>query len=182
MAETVIAAFAKPFNLSIYETVITVSIGITFFPTDGSDAGNLLKNAELAMYRAKEEGKNKYQLFTAAMNAKVVHRLSLENNLRKALERREFLVYYQPKVSLATGRIVGMEALARWRTADGRLISPLDFIPLSEETGLIIPIGEQVLRQACLDAKSWLLAHDDRLTVSVNLSPSSSCRTTCSPP
>lgn len=171
VAETVIAAFAKPFNLSIYETVITVSIGITFFPSDGSDAGNLLKNAELAMYRAKEEGKNKYQLFTAAMNAKVVHRLSLENNLRKALERREFLVYYQPKVSLATGRIVGMEALARWRTADGRLISPLDFIPLSEETGLIIPLGEHMLRQACLDTKGWLLAHDNQLIVSVNLSP-----------
>lgn len=173
LAEAVIAAFAKSFNLSIYETVITVSIGITFFPSDGSDVGDLLKNAELAMYRAKEEGKNKYQLFTAAMNAKVVHRLSLENNLRKALERGEFLVYYQPKVSLASGRIVGMEALARWKTADGQLISPLDFIPLSEETGLIIPIGEHVLRQACLDAKSWLPSggREDRLSVSVNLSP-----------
>lgn len=171
LAGKIIAAFAKPFNLSVYETVITVSIGITFFPSDGCDGGNLLKNAELAMYRAKEEGKNTYQLFTKAMNAKVVHRLSLENNLRKALDRREFLVYYQPKVSLATGRIGGMEALVRWRAADGRVISPLDFIPLSEETGLIIPIGEHVLRQACLDAKGWLLGHEDGLTVSVNLSP-----------
>jgi predicted signal transduction protein with EAL and GGDEF domain len=171
LAETVISAFAQPFNLSIYETVITVSIGITFFPGDGSDAGNLLKNAELAMYRAKDEGKNKYRLFTRTMNAQVVHRLSLENNLRRALDRREFLVYHQPKVSLATGRIAGMEALVRWRTQDGRLISPLDFIPLAEETGLIIPIGEQVLRQACLDAGAWLGEHNDRLTLSVNLSP-----------
>ncbi|MFH1019396.1 MAG: EAL domain-containing protein [Pseudomonadota bacterium] len=171
LTEAVIAAFARPFNLSIYETVITVSIGITFFPNDGSDTDNLLKNAELAMYRAKEEGKNKYQLFTENMNAQVMHRLSLENNLRKALDRREFLVYHQPKVSLATGRIAGMEALVRWRTPDGRLISPLDFIPLAEETGLIIPIGEQVLRQACLDARAWLLDYDDHLTLSVNLSP-----------
>lgn len=170
LAEKLITAFTKPFNLTIYETVITVSIGITFFPSDGSDAGNLLKNAELAMYRAKEEGKNTFQLFTPAMNAKVVHRLSLENNLRKALDRQEFLIYYQPKVSLASGRIGGMEALVRWKTSDGRLISPLDFIPLAEETGLIIPIGEYVLRQACRDAKDWL-DHEDRLIVSVNLSP-----------
>ncbi|MBU2538225.1 MAG: EAL domain-containing protein, partial [Proteobacteria bacterium] len=171
VAETIIAAFALPFNLSIYETVITVSIGITFYPEDGNDAGILLKNAELAMYRAKEEGKNKYQLFTKTMNAQVVRRLSLENNLRKALDKKQFQVFYQPKVSLATGRIVGMEALARWRTVDGRLISPLDFIPLAEETGLIVSIGEQVLRQACLAAGAWLREHDDRLTLSVNLSP-----------
>lgn len=171
LAETVIAAFAHPFNLSIYETVITVSIGITFYPGDGNDAGILLKNAELAMYRAKEEGKNKYQLFTKTMNAQVMHRLSLENNLRKALDKNLFQVYYQPKVSLATGRIVGMEALARWRTSDGRLISPLDFIPLAEETGLIVSIGEQVLRQACLAARGWLRDHNDLLILSVNLSP-----------
>lgn len=171
LAETIIGAFAQPFNLSIYETVITVSIGITFYPGDGNDAGILLKNAELAMYRAKEDGKNKYQLFTKTMNAQVMHRLSLENNLRKALDRKQFQVFYQPKVSLATGRIVGMEALARWRAADGRLISPLDFIPLAEETGLIVSIGEQVLRQACLAARVWLRDHDDRLALSVNLSP-----------
>ncbi len=170
MAEKVIALFAKPFNLTIYETFVTVTIGITFFPSDGSDADTLLKNAELAMYRAKEEGKNKYQLFTPAMNAKVVHRLSLENSLRKALERDEFLVYYQPKVATATGCIVGMEALVRWQSADGRLISPLDFIPLAEETGLIIPIGEYVLRRACRDTRQWL-KKNEKLVVSVNLSP-----------
>ncbi|MHB8989405.1 MAG: EAL domain-containing protein [Desulfobulbia bacterium] len=170
MAEKTIGLFAKPFNLAIYETFVTVTIGITFFPADGNDADTLLKNAELAMYRAKEEGKNKYQLFTSAMNAKVVHRLSLENSLRKALERNEFLVYYQPKVATATGRIVGMEALVRWQSKDGRLISPLDFIPLAEETGLVIPLGEYVLRQACRDTKHWL-EKNKALVVSVNLSP-----------
>ena len=170
MAEKTIGLFAKPFNLTIYETFVTVTIGITFFPSDGNDADTLLKNAELAMYRAKEEGKNKYQLFTSAMNAKVVHRLSLENSLRKALERNEFLVYYQPKVATATGRIVGMEALVRWQSKDGRLISPLDFIPLAEETGLVIPLGEYVLRQACRDTKHWL-EKNKALVVSVNLSP-----------
>lgn len=170
VAEKVISAFAEPFNLAVYETFVTVSIGITLFPADGKDADTLLKNAELAMYRAKEEGKSKYRLFTAAMNSKVVHRLSLENSLRKALERDEFLVYYQPKVAADTGRIVGMEALVRWQNTDGRLISPLDFIPLAEETGLIVPIGEHVLRQACRNAAKWFGTRRD-LTVSVNLSP-----------
>ncbi|MFA7348699.1 MAG: EAL domain-containing protein [Desulfurivibrionaceae bacterium] len=170
MAEKAIGLFAKPFNLAIYETFVTVTIGITFFPSDGNDADTLLKNAELAMYRAKEEGKNKYQLFTSAMNAKVVHRLSLENSLRKALDSHEFLVYYQPRVAAATGRILGMEALVRWQSKDGRLISPLDFIPLAEETGLVIPLGEQVLRQACRDTRQWLGKNKD-LVVSVNLSP-----------
>ncbi|MFA6898960.1 MAG: EAL domain-containing protein [Desulfurivibrionaceae bacterium] len=171
IAQSIITAFAAPFNLTVYETVVTVSVGISFYPVDGVDVETLLKNAELAMYRAKEEGKNTYQMFTKAMNTEVVHRLSLENSLRKALAREEFLVYYQPKVSLVTGRIVGMEALVRWRSIDGRLISPLDFIPLAEETGLIVPIGEQVLRQACLVAKGWLRNDDDRLCLSVNLSP-----------
>lgn len=171
MAQDIIAAFGAPFNLTVFETVVTVSIGISFFPADGADADTLLKNAELAMYRAKTDGKNDYQLFTKSMSVQGAHRLSLENNLRKALEQEEFLVYYQPKVSLSTGRIAGMEALVRWQSADGRLISPLDFIPLAEETGLIISIGKQVLRQACLDAKAWLLSYDDHFVLSVNLSP-----------
>ncbi|MFZ5775143.1 MAG: EAL domain-containing protein [Thermodesulfobacteriota bacterium] len=171
VAQNIIAAFSSPFNLAIYETVVTVSIGISCFPNDGADADSLLKNAELAMYRAKAQGKNTYQMFTKALNAQVVHRLSLENSLRKALDRREFLVYHQPKVKIASGRVAGMEALVRWRASDGRLVSPLDFIPLAEETGLIVAIGEQVLRQACVDAKTWLQAHDPNLRLSVNLSP-----------
>jgi len=170
VAEQAIALFAEPFNLAIYETFVTLTIGITFFPGDGQDADTLLKNAELAMYRAKEEGKNRYQLFTSAMNARVVHRLSLENNLRKALDRNEFTLHYQPKVATRTRRMAGMEALIRWQTSDGHLVPPLDFIPLAEETGLIIPIGEYVLRQACLDTRAWL-EKDNSLVVSVNLSP-----------
>lgn len=170
VAAAIINAFASPFNLEVYETFVTVSIGITCFPVDGRDGNTLLKNAELAMYRAKEGGKNNFQLFARAMNAEVVHRLSLENNLRKALERQEFLVYYQPKILLATGAICGAEALVRWRKQDGTLVSPLDFIPLAEETGLIIPLGAWVLERACRDAKKWQLSHPE-VGVSVNLSP-----------
>jgi diguanylate cyclase (GGDEF)-like protein/PAS domain S-box-containing protein len=169
IAEEILEHFVAPFNLTSYETFITVSIGITYFPGDGHDAETLLKNGELAMYRAKKEGKNKYQLFDKAMNIGVVHRLSLENNLRRALERDEFRVYYQPKVSASSGEIVGMEALVRWQKKDGRLISPLDFIPLAEETGLIVPIGAYVLRQACLDAGRWRKQRKN-LSLSVNLS------------
>ncbi len=169
IAENILGQFVAPFNLTSYETFVTASIGITCFPGDGNDAETLLKNGELAMYRAKKEGKNKYQLFTTTMNAKVIHRLSLENSLRKAVDRNEFLVYYQPKVSAASGKIVGMEALVRWQKQDGRLISPLEFIPLAEETGLIVPIGAFVLRQACLDTGEWLKQHKN-LSVSVNLS------------
>jgi diguanylate cyclase (GGDEF)-like protein/PAS domain S-box-containing protein len=169
VAEKILEQFVEPFNLTSYETFITASIGITYFPGDGNDAEILLKNAELAMYRAKNEGKNKYQLFTKTMNAKVIHRLSLENSLRKAVDRNEFLVYYQPKVSITSGEIVGMEALVRWQKKDGKLISPLDFIPLAEETGLIVPIGAYVLRQACLDTGKWL-KQNQHLSVSVNLS------------
>ncbi|MEW6501839.1 MAG: bifunctional diguanylate cyclase/phosphodiesterase [Thermodesulfobacteriota bacterium] len=170
IARRLIDLFAAPFDLKVYEPVVTISVGITYYPADGKEPEILLKNAELAMYRAKEEGKNKYQLFTSTMNASVIHRLSLENRLRKAVERREFLVYYQPRMAVATGRIAGMEALVRWQNAEGGLISPLDFIPLAEETGLILPIGLQVLRQACLATREWLASHPD-LRLSVNLSP-----------
>lgn len=170
VAERITKAFAAPFNLTIYESFVTVTIGITYFPNDGSNADTLLKNAELAMYRAKTEGKNKYQLFTRSMNEGVVHRLSLENKLRKAVDNGEFEVFYQPKVQIATGKIVSMEALVRWRSKDGRLISPFEFIPLAEETGLILPIGEQVLREACRQTKEWQKLSKG-LTVSVNLSP-----------
>jgi len=170
VVERIFAQLVAPFNMQTYETYITVSIGITCFPENGSDAEFLLKNAELAMYRAKEEGKNKYQFFTENMNARVIRRFSLENNLRKALERDEFLVYYQPKVLASSGEIVGVEALVRWQKADGQLISPLDFIPLAEETGLIVPIGVHVLRQACADTRQWL-EWKKNFSVSVNLSP-----------
>ncbi|AGF79774.1 PAS domain S-box/diguanylate cyclase (GGDEF) domain-containing protein [Desulfocapsa sulfexigens DSM 10523] len=168
-AEKILDQFTTSFNLTSYETFITASIGITSFPGDGRDAETLLKNGELAMYRAKIEGKNRYQFFTKGMNSKVIHRLSLENRLRVALDREEFLVYYQPKVSIGSGEILGMEALIRWQTTDGQVISPLDFVPLAEETGLIVPIGEYVLRKACVDTGKWL-EKNKKLSVSVNLS------------
>jgi len=169
MAEKILDQFTTSFNLTSYETYITASIGITSFPDDSHDAETLLKNGELAMYRAKIEGKNRYQFFTKGMNSKVIHRLSLENRLRTALDREEFLVYYQPKVSIGSGEILGMEALVRWQTTDGQVISPLDFIPLAEETGLIVPIGDYVLSKACVDTGKWL-KNNKNLSVSVNLS------------
>ncbi|MCF6290241.1 MAG: EAL domain-containing protein [Desulfobacterales bacterium] len=162
-------AFAEPIRVEEQEFFAGASIGITFYPADGEDAVALIKNAELAMYRAKELGRGNFQLFTERMNQEVRRRLELENSLRRALERREFEVYYQPKVSIERGTIAGAEALVRW-LRNGELVSPLDFIPLAEETRLIIPIGEWVLATACQQAASW---HENGhpLNVAVNLSP-----------
>ncbi len=169
VAERIIEFMAEPFNLRVYAVTATVSIGIALYPVDGRQAETLLKNAELAMYEAKEKGKNTYHLFTKALDAQVVQRLFLENSLRKAVERQEMIVYYQPKVALADGVIRGAEALVRWQRPDGNFASPAEFIPLAEETGLIIPLGENVLRQACEQAGSWLDAGHD-LILSVNFS------------
>ncbi|MCR4304672.1 MAG: GGDEF domain-containing phosphodiesterase, partial [Gallionella sp.] len=130
----------------------------------------LLRNADVAMYRAKEKGKNNFQFYSPAMNAEAPRRLALETDLRRALERREFLLHYQPKVDLASGRVTGMEALLRWQHPKQGLISPLNFIPLLEETGLIVPVGEWVLRSACAQNKSWQDAGLAALRVAVNLS------------
>ncbi len=161
---------AQPLHLQGKDYYLSISIGITFFPADGDTAETLIKNADTAMYRAKREGGNRYRIFTRAMNDKVVHRLTLEHSLRRALERQEFLVYYQPKASLRSNRVVGVEALVRWRRSDGSLVSPLDFIPLAEETGLIIPLGDWVLATACRQAAEWRRAGHE-VTLSVNLSP-----------
>lgn len=164
-------ALNKPFVIDNHEIFITASIGISLFPNDGRDVQTLLKNAGAALYRAKEQGRNNYQFYTAGMNARALKRMALENNLRRALERNEFEVFYQPKVNVNTREIVGMEALVRWRHPELGLVSPLEFIPLAEETGLIVPIGEWVLRAACAQSKSWLDDGFAPLQVSVNLSP-----------
>jgi len=170
VARKILRAIREPVHIGVHELYISTSIGIALYPNDGEDAESLLKNADTAMYRAKENGKNNYQLYTAAMNAKAFERLAMENGLRRALDRNEFVVYYQPKVNMNTGKIIGMEALVRWQIPGRGLILPGDFIPLAEDTGLIVPIGEWVLRTACAQNKTWQDAGLPPLRVAVNLS------------
>ncbi len=169
-AERILQALRGPRVLCGQEFLLSVSIGISFYPSDGDDADTLLRNADTAMYRAKEQGRDNYQLFTPAMNARIVERLALETGLRRALEREEFELYYQPKADVKTHEIVGMEALVRWRHPELGLVLPGEFIPMAEETGLILALGEWVLRTACAQNKAWHDAGLAPLCVSVNLS------------
>jgi len=149
---------------------ITASVGVALYPQDAKDPESLIKSAELAMYRAKESGRNTYQLYTAEMQSRVNERLALESKLRRALERGEFSLHYQPQVDLQSNRIFGCEALIRWNQADLGMIGPTKFIPMAEETGLIVPIGEWVLRTACRQCKAWVDAGLPAVTVAVNIS------------
>ena len=163
-------AIAKPVTEDGHEFFLTGSMGVAAFPNDGNDAETLIKHADIAMYRAKEMGRNNLQFFTAAMNQRALERLRIESDLRNALERNEFILHYQPQVDLRTGRIVGMEALLRWQHRELGMVPPGRFIGLAEETGLIVPIGEWVFRTACAQLKAW---HDEGfapLRVAVNLS------------
>jgi len=170
VAQEVLASFRDKFQLNGHEVFVSTSIGISLFPGDGADAETLLKNADTAMYRAKEEGRNTFQFFTADMNARVLHRLEMELGLRKALEREEFLLHYQPIVTFATGQISGVEALVRWQHPERGIVPPNDFIPVAEETGLIVPIGDWVLRTACAQNKAWQDAGLPPVRIAVNLS------------
>lgn len=160
----------RPFLLDGREVVLTASIGIAVYPDDGEDASSLLKHADTAMYHAKDRGRDNCQYYSASLTERAQHRLTLESNLRRALERREFHLLYQPQFDLTSGRIHSVEALIRWKHPAEGVISPADFIPLAEENGLIVPIGEWVLRTACNDAMRWRAAGMP-LCVAVNLSP-----------
>jgi diguanylate cyclase (GGDEF)-like protein/PAS domain S-box-containing protein len=152
------------------ELHIDGSIGISVYPEDGEDAETLIKNADTAMYHAKEKGRNNFQFFKAEMNLKAVERQSLEGSLRRALERKEFLLHYQPKVNLDTGEITGVEALIRWQQPDRGLVTPAQFVPIAEDCGLIIQIGHWVLREACRQAREWQDAGLPFKRVSINVS------------
>ncbi|QXM05515.1 putative bifunctional diguanylate cyclase/phosphodiesterase [Crassaminicella indica] len=163
--------FEKYFLLKGHEIYVTASIGITIYPSDGDSMEGLMQNAEVAMYRAKEKGKNNYQLYTPQMNESAYEQLLMENDLYKALEKKEFILYYQPQVKTTTGEIIGAEALIRWKHPKLGLISPAKFIPLAEETGFIVPLGEWVLRKACEQNILWQKKGLKNIRVSVNLSP-----------
>jgi diguanylate cyclase (GGDEF)-like protein len=170
VAKKIIDRLSKPIVIEGHEVFATTSIGISLFPNDGMDKNALITNADLAMYRAKEEGRNHFQFYTYGMNATTVEKLTLENDLRRAIERDELLLHFQPQIRLPDRRIVGVEALVRWQHPELGLIPPARFIPIAEETGLIVPIGQWVLRQSCAQAKAWLDSGLPPVVVSVNMS------------
>jgi diguanylate cyclase (GGDEF)-like protein/PAS domain S-box-containing protein len=170
VVERMIDEVGQPFTIDGRELYVTCSVGIALYPNDGTDAGVLLRNADAAMYSAKERGRNTFQFYAPTMNAFALERLALEGSLRRATEREEFEVHYQPRVDLRTRRIVGMEALVRWRTPELGLVPPAKFIPVAEEANLIGAIGEQVLRAACRQARDWIGQGFAGIAVSVNLS------------
>jgi len=164
------ARVAEPLTIDGKELYVTASAGISLYPQDGRDVDTLLKNADAAMYRAKEHGRSNFQFYTSEMNERVNDRLALENALRRALERKEFTLHYQQKVDLRTGVIIGAEALVRWLHPEWGLVRPARFIPIAEETGLIVQLGEWVIHEACRQTRAWLQAGLQPGVVSVNLS------------
>jgi EAL domain-containing protein (putative c-di-GMP-specific phosphodiesterase class I) len=172
IAQRVLTSMTHPFNIEGHEVFISGSLGIAVYPSDGKDADHLLKNADTAMYHAKEQGKNNYQFYKQSMNASAFEKLMMENNLRKAIENQELLLYYQPRMELATNRVFATEALIRWQHPELGLFPPGKFIPLAEETGLIIPIGEWVLKTACKQNRIWQQSgeSDADMAISLNIS------------
>jgi len=167
----ILSEVRKPVDIRGRELTVTCSMGISVCPEDGNDVDTLLKHADAAMYQAKQAGRDNFQFFTSSINQRVLDRMDLEHRLRGALERSEFLLHYQPKLDLRSGMVVGTEALIRWQAPQQGLVSPVRFIPLAEETGLIEPIGAWVLETACAQAQAWREGGFRPLTVAVNVSP-----------
>ncbi|MCL5103134.1 MAG: EAL domain-containing protein [Armatimonadetes bacterium] len=166
----ILKSFSKPFDLQEGQTQVSTSVGISLYPEHGVDVEALVKNADAAMYRAKERGKNSYCFYDEALSAAATERITMEAALKAAIEREEFVVYYQPRVNVVTGDILGAEALIRWRHPELGLVFPDEFLPLAEETGLIVPISEWVLRKACVQNKAWQDAGLPAIELAVNVS------------
>jgi len=169
-AQKILVALAQPHRIDENTIHIGASIGISIYPDDGQDAETLIKCADSAMYHAKENGRNNYQFFEQGMNVRAVERQFIEGGLRRALELQEFVLHYQPKINLHNGAIVGVEALIRWRHPQRGLLSPVQFVPIAEDCGLILPIGRWVLREACRQARAWQDAGLPPITVAINTS------------
>jgi diguanylate cyclase (GGDEF)-like protein/PAS domain S-box-containing protein len=170
VAQRILDLLSLPIMIAGQEVYISGSIGITLFPSDGEDADTLLRNADVAMYHAKESGRNSFQFFSAQMNQRAMEKLSIETDLKKALERNELLLYYQPQIDLQTGKVVGVEALIRWQHPRLGMVSPGMFIPIAEESGLIVDIGQWVLLEACRQAMLWQQAGFAPVRMGVNIS------------
>ena len=171
IAGELLSVLSQPLQLSGHECQTTASIGIAMYPSDGTDMQTLTKNADIAMYLAKEDGKNGFRFFTREFKTQSIERLTLESALRRALERDQFTLHYQPKIDMASGQITGVEALLRWNHPDLGSVSPAQFIPLAEETGVIVPIGRWVLKEACAQNMAWQRRGLRPVTMAVNLSP-----------
>jgi diguanylate cyclase (GGDEF)-like protein len=171
IARHLLSVLSQPLQLSGHECHTTASIGIAMYPSNGADAQTLTKNADMAMYLAKEDGKNGFRFFTKEIKTQSIERLMLESALRRALERDQFALHYQPKVDMATGQITGVEALLRWTHPELGVLPPMQFIPLAEETGLIVPIGRWVLKEACAQNMAWQRRGLRPVSMAVNLSP-----------
>jgi diguanylate cyclase (GGDEF)-like protein len=169
-AQKVLAALAPPHHIDGHELHISASIGISIYPEDGQDAETLIKNADSAMYHAKENGRDNYKFFEQSMNVRAVERQFIEASLRHALERQEFVLHYQPKINLLSGAIVGVEALIRWQHPQRGWVLPAQFVPIAEDCGLILPIGRWVLREACRQARAWQDAGLPPITIAANTS------------
>jgi diguanylate cyclase (GGDEF)-like protein/PAS domain S-box-containing protein len=170
VAEKALNVLAEPFELDGHEAYVSGSVGISLFPADGHDVTTLLKNADSALYRAKEHGRNNYQFYTEDLTTAAFKRLALESSLRRAVERGEFTLYYQPQLSLNNGRVVGAEALVRWQHPELGLVFPTEFIPMAESTGLIVKLGEWVMDTACTQAKAWQKEGLPPIRIAINLS------------
>ncbi|MDB6014902.1 MAG: hypothetical protein JWL65_7152 [Gammaproteobacteria bacterium] len=175
VAQKILSATAQPFTLIGQEFRVTASIGISTYPHDGLDEQSLKKHADVAMYHAKAEGKNNFQFYSEKLNANSLERLTLESSIRRALEQQEFLLHYQAKRDITTGRVTGMEALLRWQHPELGMISPMQFIPTAEETGLIIPIGKWVLNSVCRQSIEWQQQGLPPLAIAVNLTSTQFC-------